>query len=242
MHMISNHDLYNATGNAMYFSAAGEEFLVSLATVYNKTNPKVTSRNFIIDRIVWDYNEELGYDIPHSNGPTQASLQPAPYVYSGYRDIAGDAKVTATNMREGSDANALINGYVTIHERDEEKEFYSTGSTEITLSFGTPRTVRAVMVYNSFNYDFAFQKIDSILLEGESENYIIRDVVYPESYLTGSEVLGWEMRAGGAAVAEFGELQVSRITIKISEKFSELDEYFEEYRGIGISNIRVLGK
>ena len=50
------------------------------------------------------------------------------------------------------------------------------------------------------------------------------------------------MRAGGAAVAEFGELQVSRITIKISEKFSELDEYFEEYRGIGISNIRVLGK
>lgn len=242
MHMISNHDLYNATGNAMYFSAGGEEFLVSLATVYNRTNPKTTSRNFIIDRIVWEYNEALGYDIPHSNGPTQASLQPAPYVYSGYRDIAGDAKVSATNMRERADVQALINGYVTIHERDSEKDFYSTGSTEITLSFEAPRTVRAVMVYNSFNYDFAFKKIDYILLEGKNGSYIIRNVVYPESYLTGSEILGWEMRAGGAAVAEFEELEVSRITIKISEKFSKLDEQFEEYRGIGISNICILGK
>lgn len=242
VHMISNHDMYNATGNAMYFSAEGEEFFVSLATVYNKTNPSVSVRNFIIDRMVWDYNDEIGFDIPHSNGPTQASLQPAPYVYSGYKDIAGDAKATATNIREGSSAESLTNGYVTIHERDEAKDFYSTGSTEITLEFDTLRTVRAVMVYNSFNIDFAFKKIDYILLEGEKEKYIIRDVEYPEKYLTGLQELGGEMRAGGAAVAEFAELEVKRIRIGISEKFSMLGEILEDYAGIGISDIRILGK
>lgn len=242
MHMISNHDMYNATGNAMYFAAGGEEFLVSLATVYNNTNPAATSRNFIIDRIVWDYNEELGYDIPHSNGPTQASLQPAPYVFSGYKNIACEANVTATNMREGSSEKFLNDGYVTIHARDEEKDFYSTGETEITLTFSSPRAVRAVMVYNSFNIDFAFKKIDSVLLEGEDGTYVIRDVAFPEKHLTGAVDMGGEIRPGAAAVAEFEELQVKRIRIKISEKISDIGEFIGEYAGIGITEIRVLGK
>ncbi len=244
MHMISDHDMYSATGNAMYFSAGEDEFLISLATVRNRTDPTVTSRNFIIDRVVWSYNAELGYDMPHSNGPTQASLQAAPAVYSGYKNIAGMATVTATNAETGSLESVLNDGYVTIHERDMYMDFYTLGGgTTITLDFGVARAVRAVMVYNSYNIDYAFKKIDYILLEGEDGNkYVIKDVAFPERYLTSSVEFGGVLRPGGAAVAEFEEKKIKKITIKITEKFSDIGNMDEDMVGLAVSDIQILGK
>lgn len=245
VHMINgNYDMYEATGNAMFFKAGGEEFLISLATVYNRTTPSASSRNFIIDRVTWSYNEELGYDIPHSNGPTQASLQPAPSTYSGYKNIAGDAKITVTNARDGMDTSLLTDGFVAIHGRDEEMEFRTKdGGSTITLEFPEARPVRSVMVYNSQDIQFAFNKIKDVTLVTEEGSFFASDVAYPEKFLTGKVELGGGLRPGGAAVVEFSEKKVQKIIIRINDKYThELDDFGEEYQGLGISEICVLGR
>ncbi len=237
------YDMFEATGNGMFFKIGDEEFIVSLATATNRTDKTTKSRNLVIDRVVWEYNETLGYDIPHSNGPTQASLQPVPAVYSGYKDIAGEANVTVENMSGGCDKDALTNGYVTIHSRDVLKEVTFDGEgAEITLEFDEPRAVRAIMVYNSCDINSAFSKIDAIAFEGDGKQKVIRDVEFPETYLTGDPESGGNIRPGGAAVAEFDEMKVKKITIVITEKFVQFEDFLEEYQEIGISNIRILGK
>lgn len=244
-HMInSNYDMYTSTGNAMSFWADGEQFLVSLATVKNKTTPNRTSRNFIIDRVSWAYNEELGYDIPHSNGPTQGSLQPAPAVFSGYRNIAADATVKATNAKAGEDAAKLTDGFIAIHERDEDFDFHSAkGGMEITLEFSSAREVRAVMVYNTSNVIFAFSSIDYVILETENGKFIARDIEFPKRYLTEDISLGGTIRPGGAATLEFEAMKVKKITIKISQKFNtELEDIDEYYAGVAIADVKILGK
>ena len=244
-HMInSNYDMYTSTGNAMSFWADGEQFLVSLATVKNKTTPTRTSRNFIIDRVSWAYNDELGYDIPHSNGPTQGSLQPAPSVFSGYKNIASEATVTATNAKDGENAAKLNDGFIAIHERDEAYDFHSAkGGTEITLEFASEREVRAVMVYNTSNVAYAFSSVDYILLETENGNYIARDIEFPKRYLTGDIELGGTIHPGSAALIEFSAMKVKKITIAISQKFStELESVDEYYAGVAVADIKVLGK
>lgn len=245
VHMINDgYDMYTSTGNAMFFKAGGEEFLVSLSTVYNKTTPEVTSRNFIIDRVTWAYNEELGYDVPHSNGPTQASLQPGPAAATGYINIAGEATVTATNGRDGEAVSELTDDFITIHARDADREFWTkAGGTEITLEFESARPIRSVMMYNSHDVYYAFSKIDYVLLETEAGAYVATDIAYPETYLTGDVSLGGTLRPGGAAVVNFAELSVKKITIGVSEKLMDISEMGgDSYAGICISEIRVLGK
>ena len=244
VHVINDaYDMFEATGNGMFFNIGDEEFIVSLATATNRTDKITQSRNLVIDRIVWEYNDTLGYDIPHSNGPTQASLQPVPAVYSGYKDIAGEANVTVENICDGYDKNNLTDGYVTIHSRDIAKEvLFNKDGVEITLEFDEPRAVRAVMVYNSCDVNNAFSKIDAIVFENDGERKIIRDVEFPEAYLTDDPQNGGNIRPGGAAVAEFDEMQVTKITIVITEKLVEFEEFLEDYLRIGISNIRILGK
>lgn len=245
IHMINEgYDMYEATGNAMFFEAGGEKFLCSLATVFNKTTPTQTSRNFIIDRVTWDYNEELGYDIPHSNGPTQASLQPAPAIFSGYKNIANEAIVTVKNARENEKVSELTDDYVTIHARDSEKEFWSKdGGLTITLEFEQAKSVRSIMIYNSHDVYFAFKKIDYVLLETEDGAYVAKDILYPEEYLTGDVNYGGALRPGGAATISFEELQVRKITIKLTNKFLDYSDIAgDSYAGICVSEIRVLGK
>jgi len=244
VHMINEgYDMYEATGNAMFFKAGDEQFLCSLATVYNKTTPTKSSRNFIIDRVTWDYNEELGYDLPHSNGPTQGSLQPGPAVATGYKNIASEATITVKNARENENVAQLTDNYVTIHTRDADKEFWSKeGGLSVTMEFSQARTVRSIMVYNSHDVNLAFKKIDYVLLETEDGAYIAKDVAYPEKYLTGDVNLGGMLRPGGAASLSFNELKVKKITLKFSEKFLDYGDYGEEYQGIALSEIRVLGK
>ncbi len=237
-----NYDMFEATGNGMYFTMGDEQFIVSLATASNRTTPNVKSRNFVIDRVVWEYNEDLGWDIPHSNGPTQASLQPAPAVFSGYKDIAGEAAVTAENICDGSQKDNLVNGYVTIHSRDASKEVYfQKEGARITLEFDRPRNIRAVMVYNSHDINYAFSKIDAIVFENKGKKQVIRDIAFPQEYLTAAAEVG-ALRPGGAAVAEFEEIQAEKITITITGKFMEFEDFLEDYLKIAISNIRVLGE
>jgi hypothetical protein len=50
------------------------------------------------------------------------------------------------------------------------------------------------------------------------------------------------LRPGGAAIAEFEELKVKKITIKVSEKFSDIGDMDDSMAGLAISDIQILGK
>ena len=229
-------DHMSGTGHHSLIEADGETFIVYHA--HTDREHGSNQRAIAADRVSWVYDAELGYDILHSNGPTY-SLQPAPSAASGYKNLAKDATVTATNAENGSSVTLLNDGVIAIHSFDDNKEFrFGAKGTEITIEFAEEKAVRAVMVYNSRDNWLAFEKIDSILFEGEGGTYEIKNLAYPEAYY-------WEdlsqMRPGGAAVAEFKEIKVKKITFKISEKLKK-DVSDPDYSGLAVSEIVVLGK
>lgn len=225
-------DMFEATGNACFFNVEGEKFLVSLCTV---KIPGKESRNFIVDRWLWEYSEALGIDIPHSNGPTQGSLQPCPAAATGYKNIAEKARVFVGGKPFDKTGKArLNNGYIAIHEKDDEKVFYSEqAETEIVLKFETPHEIRAVCAYNTWDKSRAFQKIDELILSGNNKTFTVKDVVFPEEYYTESGAL----RPGGAAIwqneseeAIFADTVVLRFNLGKDKK------------RIGIADVVILGK
>lgn len=229
-------DHMSGTGHHSFVEVDGETYIIYHA--HTDREHGSNQRAIAADRVVWIYDAALGYDILHSNGPTY-SLQPVPSAVSGYVNLAKGATVTATNAENNSSASLLNDGVVAIHSFDDDKEFrFGAGGTTITVEFAEEKTVRAVMVYNSRDTWLAFAKIDSIEFEGESGSYVIKDLVYPEAYY-------WEdlsqMRPGGAAVAEFNEIKVKKITFKISEKLKK-DVTDADFSGIAVSEIAVLGK
>ncbi len=220
-------DTFEATGNACFFEVDGEKFLVSLCTV--KVEEK-KGRNFIVDRWLWEYNDELGIDIPHSNGPTQGSLQPCPAVATGYKNIAGQAKVQ-TNGK--GNVAFLNNGYVAVHIRDDKKIFYTEAKEfEVCLNFDTPRAVRAVMAYNTWDISRAFAYIDEVVLENGEEKISYKNVEFPKEYFKQKGAL----RPGGAAICQFEEKEVQKITLRFSRGLQE------NAKELGIADIVVLGK
>lgn len=229
-------DHMSGTGHHSFAEADGEIYMVYHA--HTDREHGSDQRAIAADRVVWVYDEALGYDILHSNGPTY-SLQPVPSAASGYRNLAKEATITATNAAAGADTALLNDGAVAIHSFDDDMEFrVSEKGTEITLEFAEEKTVRAVMVYNSRDTWLAFNKIDSIVFKGSNGNYSIKDLAFPQAYY-------WEdlsqMRPGGAAIAEFNEIKVKTITFKISEKLKK-DVTDADYSGLAISEIAVLGK
>ena len=96
-----------------------------------------TGRIYALSQMTWQYNEALGFDTPVANGPT-TSLQPLPSVFSGYRNVADRATVTATGEIDGS-AKYLTDGMTVTMRRDEKMQFRAKNNkTKITLTFAEP--------------------------------------------------------------------------------------------------------
>lgn len=198
-----------------------------------------TKRGIAIDRVEWVLNDKGQY-VMRAVGPTY-SVQPLPSFVTGYRNIAPEAKVTATNMKEGSSADYLNDGLVQLHEISPIKEFEANaGRTTIAMEFDDYRTARAILVYNSWDYYKSFVQIADITMSFKAEKdgktvfgrASIKNLAFDfENY---ANVDFEMMRAGAAAIAEFDELLIKDITITI---FSP-----EGQDGISISDIVVLGK
>ena len=224
----ANYDLFQSTGNSMFFKVGEEEFLVSLCT------EKVTGQNarsFVIDRVAWQYNKTLGYDVPHSNGPTQGSLQPRPSAVTGYENLAKHATITGSNSEN---VGLLNDGYVAIHKRDDGMVYYANkDECCITISLAEAKQMCAVMVYNAYDESKAFAGIDKIeFIEDNNVVKTITDVRFPTEYLTSNG----ELRPGGAAVSVFGETTADIVKIYISETM------ISGASQIGIAEIVLLGK
>ena len=240
----------HGSGHGTFCTVGDETFLIAHSTQNNSATGVGCERMPIIDKLAWEYNEELGYDLPHMNGPSKNTLQAQPFTATGYKNVAPSANVTATNIADESTLKYVNDDYRVIHPYDDSKHFRTQlGGSTITLAFDKPTDIRAIMIYNSRDIRFAFAKLDYILFENEGEAKIIRDLDYPDDGLTGTIIESSSIWPGGAAVAEFDEMKVTKISIRVTAKFSVYEDeliegvaYDPSMYGIAISDVVVLGR
>lgn len=241
------HDHMGGTGHNTFLEYGGEVWNVYHAHKIRATgsgNP----RPIAIDKVEWIYNETLGYEMPYTNGPTY-SLQPLPQFVTGYKSVSSEASVTATG-ENASGEQYLTDGIFTTKEANAHREFTFDGSGKVELTFSEPKTVTAVMIYNSFYFDNAFMQVDEIVLHttkkpegfvGKFEGTVsVKNLKFNPFYYYLAQEEGEEsfMRPGGSALYQFKEMPVTKITISVSKKLSTNSDN----RAIGISEITVLGK
>ncbi len=237
-------DHMSGTGHHSFVRAGDQLFAVYHAHS-DRTMPynHQSGRCIAFDEAVFVYNETLGCDMLHVNGPTY-SVQPLPEVFSGYRNVLKDAEITATNVKEGA-ASLLQDGAVSIHPYDLQNEVVFDGSTKITVKFRETKRIVAAMVYNSSEISLAFDKLDYVklflddsLLEKDSKykgigSLIAEDIPFNRDYFLEDMFV----RPGGAAICEFDELPVTKIEIGISSKYMKGEDAL-----FAVSEIAVLGK
>lgn len=242
-------------GHGMVLTVGKEEFFISLTTRPKNDGSGETYRTAMFDKLLWKRNEELGFDLPFINGPTYNTLQPVPSVCSGYSNIAPFAKITTNNSN--CCVNCLVDGVIPVHKRDDSHTLFTDKECIITLDFEKTYSVSAVAVYNARLAKYAFSALDEIVLGNDNEQKIITNVQFPKTYCIGDvnverrddevdfqkaefwvekPLTDGGLLPGGAAIAEFEDMMVNKITIKISKKLVKND------CGMGISEIVILGK
>jgi hypothetical protein len=214
-----------------------------LWVVYQKHHDPMSGyasgRGVTADKVEWAYNDN-GVLVPHVNGPS-FSPQPLVGLDKKYDNIASKAVITATNVASESNTHYLSDGLIRFYSWDDWLKEFSTGSkkeTTITLTFNDYYTVRAVMVYNSWDYFYHFDKVDRIEFDFRKRDEsgkltkgtaFIDDLAFDsEKYVDDESEM---IRPGTAAIAEFEELEIK--TIRLT---------FKSDIPINISEIVVLGK
>jgi hypothetical protein len=236
-----------------YMAGTGHHSMVwvgdELFTCYaHHTNPASfggasdVTRILGVDRLA--FADLGGQTVLVGNGPTFTPQYKATAI-SGYRNVAKDATITVSN---GTGAEFLNDGLLSVSGSLKDREFVSTGAVTITLTFDTPVAINSVMVYNSAFYEYGFTKVDEILfhIDGgktvQGKNYpkgVIQNLVFPEKYVDREVEL---LHQGAAVIADFAEISVTKIQITVSDKYLWQDLFGETLKDIGVSEIVVLGK
>ncbi|WP_025724394.1 glycoside hydrolase family 43 protein [Acholeplasma granularum] len=213
----TNWDHMSGTGHHVFFEAGDELFVA-----YHAHQDRVfgnSSRAVAFDRVF------INEDELYINGPTY-SLQPLPEIITGYKNIAKDATFEATNTL---DVEKLNDNIVAMHYKDASTQMdVETGSTTITIKFDSEKLVRALLIYNSVDYETAFFEIESINVSNQVK---IKNLGFNNNYINREFPDFPEMRPGGAFIAEFNETTTKEITITIKQEGS-----------ISIPEIVILGK
>ena len=190
-------------------------------------------RAISMDEIKWIQNQN-GEWIMYCNGATKS---PQLRLDCGYSNIADKATVSVSKDANGTKAS-LTDGLISAtSELDFVKEFTATGNTVITLDFGEYRTVRGLMIYNSREYEKAFNSVRRIEFDftGTKDGQKVTGTAYIDN-LAFNQNYFYELygstyiRPGTAAIAEFEEMHVKSIRIIVSSKT------------VNVSEIVVIGK
>lgn len=227
--VADGHDDISGAGHHCFVEAEGELYIVYHAH-WDKVN-KNGQRGFQADRVFFTKNAQ-GKTIMQCNGPTVVPM-PIMGPTAVWKNIATEATVTATKCDEKTIANLNDGKIATLSYIDFVGEFQSKGKSKITMNFDEYRSIRAIMVFNSKNSDYLFNKISKIELyyqdeAGNEQKAIIKDVKFDKENLVSDTSV---VTRCASAIAEFDELKVNKIEL-----------IFEEKAEFNISEIFVLGK
>lgn len=212
---------------------AGDSVMSAYMTFKNNVDYD-GSRKFAVDEIAWVENSD-GVLVMQANGPS-VTPQPLPEAISGYRNMAKEATITSDNTRNGSDVKYLVDGCIPYHDNSLAPEYKAgDGTTTLTFDFDDFVTLRAVMVYNSKNYDSMFNQVEKITFHytknGKTGEVSIGPVEYNWDYYNFEDN---KPAIGSACIAEFDELDVDSVTIEIVNP--------DNPDGIAIPEVVLLGK
>lgn len=229
----------SGTGHHSFVTAGNQTFIV-----YHRHRDYETAgadRYTAIDEIKWIKNKD-GLDVMYANGPTD-SVQPLPETYSKYKNIAGEATVTADT--EATDVGALTDGLLSMQKMfgfaDFVKETAITKTTSFTFDFAEAKTIRALMIYNSKDVEAMFLnarvEFTCEQADGTTITKVIKNIAFDtDQYCSKSEFSGkyTYIMSGAAAVSEFNELKAKSVKITVSVP--------EGQEKVGLSEIRILGR
>jgi hypothetical protein len=209
---------------------------------------EVSGRAYAVDSLVWQWKsfaqangEKLEILCPVANGPTKTP-QPLMSAVSGYQNVVDRAEITVSS---GEHKEYLSDGLVSTTEFLSKYEFVTNEKeVTITLKFSEPQAIRGILIYNSYDYFRAFSSVDYITFELAETPDFYKHGNAKSCFIQNLKINDWTvnegnkaMRPGGAAVATFGEIKVTSITIKISQAVAGANS-----EGIAVSDIYVIGK
>lgn len=160
------------------------------------------------------------------NGST-VTPQPKPEVISGYKNIASDAKLSCTAI-DADQRKLLTDGGIGVYFKNAEKTdvYFDSGKTTITITFDSPRQVKAIMFYCGSDYSSLLRGVEKI--EFDDGSYIT-DIRLDGKYIDTRR----EYMAVGNAISAtlYEEITVSKIKITINTEYI-----------YSLSEIAVIGK
>ena len=198
-------------------------------------------RYVAVDEIKWVTTDD-GLEVMYANGPTD-SVQPLPEAHAEYKNIAGEAEVSADS--EVTNLDALTDGLLSMQKTygfaDFVKETTFEKTTTFTFDFPEEKTVRALMIYNSKNIESVFRNARVEFTCEQPDGTVITKVIQDLKFdmdqycsLSGYSGEPVYIMSGAAAVSEFDELKTTSVKITVNVP--------EGQENVGLSEIRILGR
>ena len=249
---IGVRDIFKVSGS----DSDSDKYYAAYMTFWNnETYTPQSIRKFAIDEIVPIKNDN-GDTVFQVNGPS-VTPQELPQGISGYENLAQlpSSKLTISSTSSNASTELLTDGLIPYSDRQLDYASYSALSTEekgaskafaakeeyyfsedsitITFDFANYVDLRSVMVYNSKDNEYKFDVVDSITLaykkNGQTGEVTMTSVKFNNDYYVDGKYT-----IGAAAITEFADIAVNKVSIKIS-KPSGITK-------VGIPEIKLLGK
>lgn len=228
--------IYTSSSGHHSFIEVGDELYIGYHTFLNDTDIS-EARKIKFDKVKFVTNQD-GLEVMYANGPT-VSLQPLPNHISGYENKALTAKIYATNVNEESNKYWLNDDTIMMHENSLVKEtIFNKGKSSITLKWDEYVDAKALMIYNSREYDTAFKQIDNVIIyfkDEEGLTYTCDTGKLSFNFDIYSSLDFKLMYVGTSSTIEFNNLSINRIDIHFSKSNGDEGK-------IAIPEIVVLGK
>lgn len=234
-------DQVSGTGHHSFVRYDGKLYIAYHAH-YNRQYGGAGQRGSCVDEVLF-YTRPDGQKLLHANGPSYA-LMPKIGPNAEYKNIAGDATVTATGGDAETDVKYLTDGLIAYNTfNDYIGQFTTKKNTTITLNFDDYRAIRSVMIFNSNQLETMFDKVSRIefdFVKTDKDGKEVTGTAYIADLKFDKDkfTTQWDpdesenvARPGGSVAVEFDEIRVKTIRITIPSD-----------KPVCISEIYVLGK
>ena len=207
-------DYISGTGHCSIFESVDKKETFIAYHSHIDTTLGGGERKINFDRIYFDNGKV------RVNGPS-ISPQILPSGSGEYSDITNKAKIKVNGVHLPKLQDNLINAY---EDKLNDEVNLMMNEVTLTIEFDKEEIIRAIMIYDSSNFDYALKKIDDIKIN----NKHIKNIKMNEKYYGDDDYL-FKIPIS-SFIYEFDELSTNKIEIKLS---SEEIIYLNEIKVVG---------